>query len=713
MTKFFWILLAMLLSGACGSGETLSLSMEDGGDAISLPPRSSAPEYGGSTSFKVPVPQGYDWEVTQSWASHCNECDAKYSDWDYCTLSHQSSCCKYGIDFNLPGTADLGKPVLASSAGTVKAIGSDGAGWGYYVVIDHGQNICTRSSHMLQGSTSHLVKGAAVCQGMKIGEVGNTGASGGPHLHFQFESCDTQTGLARGFSDGNGVLKCVRGNDRYDQYGNYSAMMLTNVEVQSCASSSPAFGGGELPDGGWLNAACGTLPGCPLIPGCGRQGGHQFGDYSSTEPLEAKAASYLWSECAIDGINGLLKPTETITRAEALKISLFLFGLKDNCNGFESFSDVGPTDWFYPVVLCGLKHGVISSEYTLFRPNEKASIAEASKMVVEAAAKAGVISIKNPSTAHFSNIGKTHWAYSYVETLLSYGGLLTKHTSFNPNTPVQRGDFALMAASMSPCFCSNVSCGGGCACDQEVFACVDPNDTSGGTGGTNPPTCVPSCYGKDCGNDGCGGSCGGCPYNHNCESNTCVPIPCQAATTCEDLGTECGYVSDNCNEWINCGDCDSDDTCQDGQCVSTNCADCGGCPSSAPEINGLCVMDGWFCDPFKGYEINLYSPGGSYKVQIANGPIHTFSGILGPAEVVTLNFSCKQFPVAILLEGGPMDTVVTVEDELVADFVVWADYTGQIFYFWTDSPTAVTKEFYWPSPNSRFLIGIPVQYPAN
>ena len=67
-------------------------------------------EFGGkSTNFKVPVPPGYDWEVTQSWAEHCDLCNAKGYDWDYCadSMSHNLDCCKYSWDFNLPGVSDV------------------------------------------------------------------------------------------------------------------------------------------------------------------------------------------------------------------------------------------------------------------------------------------------------------------------------------------------------------------------------------------------------------------------------------------------------------------------------------------------------------------------------------------------------------------------------------------------------------------------------
>ncbi len=441
---------------------------------------------GGSRSFKVPIPPGYDWEITQSWKEHCAECNQYYSDWDYCDaeMSHTWNCCKYGWDFNLPGSEDNGKPVLATADGVVVDAGLD-YGWGNYIVIDHGNNICSRSAHMLNGSVDHISEGQQICQGLKIGEIGNTGDSAGYHLHFQFEECDSGEGIPHRFTDGNGVPKCVRGDYRYDSHGNYTALILTNNMVFSCDQSGDTFGGGELPEGGWFSAECGALPGCPLIPNCGREWGHQFTDQSALSSLVAEAGAYLYAECALDGkADGGLHPDDKLTRAEALKVPMFLYGLMDGCGASEPFVDVDQDDWYFGVVACAVRYGIVNSVADYFLPNERVEFAEAAKFVVEAASKTGVISIQNPSHAHFPNIPKTHWAYRYVETINYYGGLDSAALSFSPGMEIGRGDYFIMVASLSPCYCRNVNCESGCQCDQAVFACVDPDDNSAGTGGS-------------------------------------------------------------------------------------------------------------------------------------------------------------------------------------------------------------------------------------
>ncbi|TCP58011.1 SH3 domain-containing protein [Tumebacillus sp. BK434] len=85
------------------------------------------------------------------------------------------------IDFNR--TDDLGDPVVASAAGkvtTVKDLGS--TSYGKYVVVDHGGGWTTYYAHLNAFSVS---VGQSVTQGQKLGTVGSTGGSTGPHLHFE------------------------------------------------------------------------------------------------------------------------------------------------------------------------------------------------------------------------------------------------------------------------------------------------------------------------------------------------------------------------------------------------------------------------------------------------------------------------------------------------------------------------------------------------
>jgi murein DD-endopeptidase MepM/ murein hydrolase activator NlpD len=82
-----------------------------------------------------------------------------------------------GVDFSV----DTGTPILAAAGGVVVAAEYHSA-YGNLVEIDHGNELSTRYAH----ASRILVKeGAVVRRGQKIAEVGSTGRSTGPHLHFE------------------------------------------------------------------------------------------------------------------------------------------------------------------------------------------------------------------------------------------------------------------------------------------------------------------------------------------------------------------------------------------------------------------------------------------------------------------------------------------------------------------------------------------------
>jgi len=82
-----------------------------------------------------------------------------------------------GVDF----VAATGTPIHAAAAGVV--VGAEfHPAYGNLVEIDHGNDLTTRYAH----ASRLLVKaGQFVKRGQKIAEVGTTGRSTGPHLHFE------------------------------------------------------------------------------------------------------------------------------------------------------------------------------------------------------------------------------------------------------------------------------------------------------------------------------------------------------------------------------------------------------------------------------------------------------------------------------------------------------------------------------------------------
>ena len=85
-----------------------------------------------------------------------------------------------GVDY----AGGYGSPVVAPAAGKVRLIGREDAGFhvhGNVVGIDHGQGVLSIFMHL---QDIDVAEGTMVEAGERIGTIGSTGASTGPHLHW-------------------------------------------------------------------------------------------------------------------------------------------------------------------------------------------------------------------------------------------------------------------------------------------------------------------------------------------------------------------------------------------------------------------------------------------------------------------------------------------------------------------------------------------------
>lgn len=126
-----------------------------------------ANDNGGSVAggFALPIPSGYTL-VTASWY---------YSD----GRIHGAT------DFGAGGI--YGQPVYASKAGTIMTTENRTDGYGTHVTINHHDGTYTLYAHGIRGSIC-VSPGQYVSQGQQIMQVGSTGNSTGPHLHFEIRT---------------------------------------------------------------------------------------------------------------------------------------------------------------------------------------------------------------------------------------------------------------------------------------------------------------------------------------------------------------------------------------------------------------------------------------------------------------------------------------------------------------------------------------------
>ena len=119
----------------------------------------------GADGFCSPIGSGWERRVTSEFGNRVDPITGKRK-------GHG------GMDLAVP----TGTPIRAALPGTVTVSKYNAGGYGYYVMIDHGNGLAT-----LYGHCSKLL--AKVGQTVEAGDIialsGSTGRSTGPHLHFE------------------------------------------------------------------------------------------------------------------------------------------------------------------------------------------------------------------------------------------------------------------------------------------------------------------------------------------------------------------------------------------------------------------------------------------------------------------------------------------------------------------------------------------------
>jgi murein DD-endopeptidase MepM/ murein hydrolase activator NlpD len=96
-------------------------------------------------------------------------------------ITKKSTSFHSGIDFAAP----LGTPVHSAEGGTITKAEFNKSGYGNLIIVQHSENLTTYYGHLSKISVKINQK---VNKGQFIGEVGSTGNSTGPHLHFEVRS---------------------------------------------------------------------------------------------------------------------------------------------------------------------------------------------------------------------------------------------------------------------------------------------------------------------------------------------------------------------------------------------------------------------------------------------------------------------------------------------------------------------------------------------
>ena len=122
----------------------------------------------------VPGSEGFIWPVSTS-KMISSPIGSRVAPGGFGSTNHKGvDICNVGYTSSVYATKS-GRVLLTNSSGW-------GGGYGNYVVIDRGGGLTTLYAHM---SVVKVSPGDTVSQGTVIGVTGNTGASTGPHLHYE------------------------------------------------------------------------------------------------------------------------------------------------------------------------------------------------------------------------------------------------------------------------------------------------------------------------------------------------------------------------------------------------------------------------------------------------------------------------------------------------------------------------------------------------
>jgi hypothetical protein len=202
------------------------------------------------------------------------------------------------VDFNRSN--DIGDTVVASAAGTVTRVANEGnVSYGRWIEIRHGNGFTSRYAHL---STQVVHVGQTVSRGQKIGTVGSTGGSTGPHLHYEQRlNGVTQRAVFNGATALYFGTRNYKSNNSCSGGGGGSATGRINTEsgvrlnVRANASTTAAVVG-TVGDGTFVTITC------------QKKGSSVTGTYGTTTLWDKIGAGYVSDAYVYTGTDGRVAP---------------------------------------------------------------------------------------------------------------------------------------------------------------------------------------------------------------------------------------------------------------------------------------------------------------------------------------------------------------------------------------------------------------------
>jgi murein DD-endopeptidase MepM/ murein hydrolase activator NlpD len=135
----------------------------------------------GAAALAVEVPSKQKTAVTLVHPLPSGRLTQPFGCTDYPLEPWSDSCLSHHFHSGIDLAAPAGTPVVAATAGIAR-VGHQREGYGLYVLLIHDPRVSTLYGHLLR---TDLKTGDSVLAGSRIGAVGSSGNSSGPHLHFE------------------------------------------------------------------------------------------------------------------------------------------------------------------------------------------------------------------------------------------------------------------------------------------------------------------------------------------------------------------------------------------------------------------------------------------------------------------------------------------------------------------------------------------------